>query len=219
MRRNEPLLLLPVVLAGCTVDVFLSAIPKDPDVGDTTVASVADTDVEDSGADTDAPADTPPPADTDVAPTSCAPTDWVPASFTFPPDDLSCSGTQLMRFDPPQGLWVGLVSCGGTAARIYLSASAAGPFLPALDGAGNGQDHCELVDPSFTIPMEDDITSGGCTVCATSPRLSLEGVAGWYRLFFGEPFNYVGSTAPALYQTSRIDCAYGPIVCVPTTAP
>jgi hypothetical protein len=30
---------------------------------------------------------------------------------------------------------------------------------------GHGQDHCELVNPAFTIPNED-ITSGGCTSCS-----------------------------------------------------
>jgi hypothetical protein len=101
---------------------------------------------------------------------------------------------------------VGLVSCGGTELRVYLSAAESGPYLPALDVAGHGQDHCQLVDPTFTIPNEDDITSGGCATCATSTNLPLEGVPGWYRAFYGEPFTYVERTGEWSWQTSRLDC-------------
>ncbi len=177
------------------------------DLGDT--AEQDDSDTTAGAPDTDA-------ADTD-APSgqTCTPDEWVASNFSVPPDALSCSGTQIVRFDAVQGLWVGLVHCGGTAMRIYLSANETGPYLPALDVAGNGQDHCELIDPNFTIPNEDDITSGGCTACATSINLPLEGVSGWYRAFFGEAFVYVDTTGAWSWQTSRIDCATDPAVCVP----
>lgn len=195
---------LLVLASGCATDFTLSeqldaAEPSD----DTAFAVVLDEDRDTGAADTGAP-----PADTGATTTEsgCVDGTWSRATFTFPPDDLSCAGDQVIRFDADQGLWVGLVSCGGTELRVYLSAAESGPYLPALDVAGHGQDHCQLVDPTFTIPNEDDITSGGCATCATSTNLPLEGVPGWYRAFYGEPFTYVERTGEWSWQTSRLDC-------------
>lgn len=216
------LMFVPLLLAGCTIEVGIGDPPPTPDADAATAADDSDTEQLAAG-DTDAatdsaiPVDTAPPADTDALPvTTCAPSDWVPSTFSFPPDALSCAGTQLVHFDATQGLWVGLVHCGGTAFRLYLSAAEAGPYLPALDLAGHGQDHCELIDPGFTIPNEDDITSGGCSACATSTNLPLEGVAGWARATFGTAFTYVASTGAWSWQTSRLDCDTDPLVCIPS---
>lgn len=220
------LLCIPILSAACALDLNVGAATSSPDLagaddalaGHLVVVQSDDTDADDTGGDEQGvdPADTDEAADTDSpSGQTCTPDEWVASSFSFPPDALSCGGAQLVRFDVNQGLWVGLVHCGGTAMRVYLSAAEAGPYLPALDLAGHGQDHCELIDPTFTLPNEDDITSGGCTSCATSTNLPLEGVSGWARAFLGEAFTYVDTTGPWSWQTSRIDCATDPAVCVP----
>jgi hypothetical protein len=220
------LLCIPLLTAACAVDLNVGDATTNPDgtgrddalAGNLGVLAADDTDVDDTALDDDDgdPAEDTDAEDTDApAPQTCTPDEWVSSTFSFPPDALSCSGAQVVRFDATQGLWVGLVHCGGTAMRVYLSAAEAGPYLPALDVAGHGQDHCELIDPAFTIPNEDDITSGGCSGCATSTNLPLEGVSGWYRAFFGEAFTYVDTTGAWSWQTSRIDCATDPAVCVP----
>ena len=72
--------------------------------------------------------------------------------------------------------------------KIYLSTASTGIFYEVGDYAGNGQDHCGLVNPAFRIPNEDDITSGGCPRCAIdslhvfSPPV---GSQGWSRATFG----------------------------------
>jgi hypothetical protein len=174
--------------------------------------------VADSAVDTDVLVDT----DTDVAldtavdtGTPCPPAFFRPTPFAFPPDALSCNGPQFIRFDRTQNLFVGITSCGGTSLRIYLSRQPQGPFVPALDVAGHGQDHCELIDPNFRIVNEDDITSGGCTRCGTSINLPIENAPGWARAFFGDPFTFVPQTGPWSWQTSQIDCAVVPQTCVP----
>jgi hypothetical protein len=50
--------------------------------------------------------------------------------------------------------------------KLHLSATRDGSVLEIADDAGYGQDHCELVNPAFTIPDEDDIQSGGSTDCS-----------------------------------------------------
>jgi hypothetical protein len=88
------------------------------------------------------------------------------------------------------GLWVGLVSCGA-GYRFYLSEEAGGPYLPAADGAGHGQDLCELVNPAFVLPNGE--------------------VYG--RSAFGEPFTRTEAPASGNYQSSVIACGVGPVEC------
>lgn len=79
-------------------------------------------------------------------------------------------------------------------------------FLDIADFAGHGQDHCELVDPAFTIPDEDDITSGGCTSCSVGDLIDLEGPPVYARARFGEPFERVTSTFWADLTTNVYSC-------------
>ncbi|MEN9784930.1 MAG: hypothetical protein RLZZ299_194 [Pseudomonadota bacterium] len=182
------------------------------DAGDAPPDDTRDTPADDAGGappdDTrdagDAPAEDPLPADG-----TCLPDGFAPAAFEVPQDGMSCDGPGSIRYDARQGLWVGIVACAPGTFRFYLSRDAAGPYLPAMDVAGHGQDHCELVDPGFTLGNEDDITSGSCPDCATGWNLPLEGVAGWYRAFLGEPFQYVDATGPWSYQVSQVTCGCG----------
>lgn len=151
-----------------------------------------------------------PPPDGPTGPDgTCLPDGFTPSAFEVPQDAMSCDGARSVRYDARQGLWVGIVACAPGTWRFYLSDGADGPFLPAMDVAGHGQDHCELVDPGFTLGNEDDITSGSCPTCAIGWNLPLEGVAGWYRGFLGEPFRYVAETGPWSYQVSQVTCGCG----------
>jgi hypothetical protein len=151
---------------------------------------------------TDTPATEP---DTGVATAVCA-ADLAPAEFSFPDDALACDGPQFVRYVEEQELWVGIVGCGDGAVRFYLAAAPEGPFLPALDVAGHGQDACELIRPGFFLPEGDDITSGGCADCSIGMNLPLEGVAGYSRAASGERYTFVAETGPWSYQVGRVNC-------------
>ncbi len=154
------------------------------------------------------------------APSACL--DWEPAVLDRAPefiaetfgsaDEMACDGPSFRRFDASYGLWVGLVSCG-VGYRFYLSESQEGPFLPAADGGGHGQDLCELVDPSFTITNDDDIQSGGCTACSIGRNYSFVAGEVFGRSTIGQPFSRAEAPAWGNYQSSVITCATGPLEC------
>jgi hypothetical protein len=127
-------------------------------------------------------------------------------------EEMTCAGASFRRYDVRFGLWVGLVSCGA-GYRFYLSETVEGPYLPAADGGGHGQDLCELVDPSFSIPIDSDITSGGCTTCAISRNYSFVAGEVFWRTAFGEPFRRAEAAAWGNYQSAVIQCASGPVEC------
>jgi hypothetical protein len=87
--------------------------------------------------------------------------------------------------------------------------------VQATDLAGHGQDHCELIQPGFQLPNEDDITSGGCLACATSYNLPIENVPAYGRAFLGDSFQLYRPTGFWSWQTSQIDCDTPIVPCVP----
>jgi hypothetical protein len=112
---------------------------------------------------------------------------WQPAAIGV---DAMCprAGGAWQRFDPRQGLWIGVVECAGPMGfRFFLKDPAFGDWRPATDGAGHSQDICELVDPTFRIPDEDDITSGGCASCTAGGLVFSRGPV-YARYRFGECF-------------------------------
>lgn len=143
---------------------------------------------------------------------------WQANSFALYPDEQTCLGDQWVRYDEGLRLWVGLTTCSANETRIYLSATAEGPFAAAADTAGHGQDHCELVNAAFTLTNEDDITSGGCADCATGPNLPLEGLPAFARANLGEPFAFVENTPEWSHQVSRLSCGVQ-LACGATTPP
>lgn len=151
----------------------------------------------------------------DTGDSGCGPNAWAVASFAFPQDALSCSGPQLVRYDATAGLWVGVVGCAQGFLRIYLAPSASGPFVQATDLAGHGQDHCALIVPGWTLPNEDDITSGGCATCATSVNLPIEGAPTYARAFLGQPWTFYPTSGAWSWQTSRLFCGDVPAACGP----
>jgi len=135
-----------------------------------------------------------------------SPMQWKKYSFSFPQDVLSCKGEQLVRFSEKYKLYTGLTLCNETDEfRLYISRDLDGEYLPATDTGGHGQDHCELVNPTFTLPNTDNINSGGCKSCATSRNLPLEHMDVWARSNIGKPFKQVRSGTWS-YQTSRLKC-------------
>jgi hypothetical protein len=127
-------------------------------------------------------------------------------------EEMDCDGPSFRRFDARYGLWLGLVSCG-SGYRFFLSETADGPYLPAADYGGHGQDLCELVDPSFSIPNEDDITSGGCSACAISTNYSFIAGEVFARGAFGQPFARTEAPSWGSHQSAVIRCASGPVEC------
>jgi len=150
------------------------------------------------------PGDTTPEADVAPVPPARGPFSWQATKFDYPRDAQSCDGPQFVRIDE-RGV-VGVVACGEGAFRVYLTQDPLKSFIPVADMAGHGQDHCELLNPDFTISNEDDITSGGCAKCSTGVDLPLEGVTVYGRSNFGEPFELVKHTPEWSYQVSRLNC-------------
>jgi hypothetical protein len=128
-------------------------------------------------------------------------------------DAMDCTGDSFKRFDARYGLWVGLTSCGDGGYRFFLSESAEGPFLPATDSSGHGQDFCELVNPEFTIVNGDDIQSGGCTDCSIGFNYSFVRGEVFVRSAFGERFVRTEAIDWGPYQSSVIRCGAGPLEC------
>jgi len=114
---------------------------------------------------------------------------WESLTFTSSAATTPCTGARWVKYLSKYSKWVGVILCTGTRYKIFLSDAKSGTYHQVGDYAGNGQDHCELVNPSFTITNEDDVKSGGCTTCNLGPMLNPAGSeAGWSRSKFGDPF-------------------------------
>lgn len=112
-----------------------------------------------------------------------------------------------MRHDDKYNAWVGAIQCGDAAHyKLCMSGKHDGAFLEIADFAGHGQDHCELVNPGFTLPDEDNITSGGCTTCALGDLIDIDGQPVYARAKFREPFKQVTSRQWADLTTNVYAC-------------
>jgi len=101
-----------------------------------------------------------------------------------------------VTFNEAYKMWVGAELCTASSYKLYLGASKGGVFYPISDGGGHGQDHCELVNPTFTLPNDDDITSGTCKDCSVDPYplWTWPGAKGNYtRSHTDEPFTFEAS--------------------------
>ena len=99
-------------------------------------------------------------------PAGAPPTAWEPYQFSSFAANTPCNGARYVRYMDEYALWVGAVLCTPTRYKLYLSTTKDGTYYQMGDYAGNGQDHCEMVNDAFTIPNEDDVMSGGCAACA-----------------------------------------------------
>lgn len=131
---------------------------------------------------------------------------WQPGDFlTLTPP--GCTGARFVRHDARYGAYVGAILCGApNRYKLYMSRARDARFLEIADYAGHGQDHCELVNPAFTIPDEDDITSGGCTSCAVGDLVDIQGVPVYARATFGQQFERVASRFWADLTTTFYSC-------------
>ncbi|PTL75159.1 hypothetical protein DAT35_56195 [Vitiosangium sp. GDMCC 1.1324] len=120
-------------------------------------------------------------------------TEWRTYTFKTYGSVRYCSGDRYVRYVPKYNKWVGAELCESNRYKLYMSSSETGTYYEIADYAGHGQDHCELVNSQFTLPNEDDITSGGCTTCALGNLLDPIGVPVYARGYFGEAFNLVTS--------------------------
>jgi hypothetical protein len=119
----------------------------------------------------------------------------------------ACTGERFIRRDDHYGVWVGAILCGSSRSyKLYMSQTRDDPFLEIADYAGHGQDHCELVNPAFTIPDEDDIQSGGCSDCSLGSLVDPVGVPVYARAKFGQPFERVISQVWADLTTTFYSC-------------
>lgn len=119
---------------------------------------------------------------------------WQAFSFQTEKDAYSkcVGGKKYVRPSQKYGVWVGVELCTPSMYKIYLGYSRKDVFYEVADNAGNGQDHCELVNPKFTIPNEDDITSA-CKTCDIDNSTYSAADSGRYvfeRGFFGGPFRF-----------------------------
>ena len=135
---------------------------------------------------------------------------WTKKAFVYDRAQSSCQGGErFVRKSERYGKWVGVELCSATRYKIFLGETLDGTFHEIGDFAGHGQDHCELVNPDFTIPNEDDITSGGCPSCDVE-------MAGWDRPgdvpvysrgYFGEAFELHQSWPQySLYTSLWYEC-------------
>jgi hypothetical protein len=85
------------------------------------------------------------------------------------------------------GRWVGVSLCTGSRYNILLGTSREGPFYMIGDSFGRGEDHCELLVPSFKLPVGTDITSG-CPSCWIDRALVMQSVPMYHRIGLGERF-------------------------------
>lgn len=138
-------------------------------------------------------------------------TTWTAKPFTSASTvQTPCQGARYVRFLPAYAKWVGVALCSPTRYKLFLADGPDDTFREIGDYAGHGQDHCELVNPGFSIPDEDDITSGGCTHCSLDGAHVFDppvGSQGWSRARFGEPFRFEPSWPEFnLYTAQWYEC-------------
>lgn len=111
--------------------------------------------------------------------------------------DERCTGQSFILDQTAKyGLFVKVVLCSHTRYDLFLGPTAQGPFSKIGDLTNGGQDHCELVNPAFTLGNEADIKSGSCPTCdlGHGGRARLHpndwGTTLYYRALYGDPFSY-----------------------------
>ena len=157
------------------------------------------------GASTTTPGKPPPTPGKPLAPSEIV---FKKVAFKYDRSHSACKGGDLwVQQVPPYG-WVGLELCSATRYKIYLGESLDSMFHEIGDFAGHGQDHCELVNPKFRIPNEDDITSGGCNDCNVQmgPWEDPGPVPVYTRANFGEAFKLQKWPDHNLYTSVWYEC-------------
>lgn len=134
---------------------------------------------------------------------------WTPYAFTYDRAESDCTGGErYIRYNATYEKWVGAELCSATRYKLFLGETKDGVFHEIGDSAGNGQDHCELANPNFTIPNEDDITSGTCKTCASQMGdwESPGPVPVYVRENFGQPFDLISWPQYNIYTSRWYEC-------------
>ncbi len=153
------------------------------------------------------PPDAPPPPQPEEPPPSTPPDRWIAHDFETLGTTGECAGERFVRYVPAYDRWVGAILCGSPERyKLYMSERQDDVYLEIADYAGHGQDHCELVNLEFTLPDEDDITSGGCATCKLGGLIDPIGVPVYARAGYGEPFVLTTSVDWADLSTPWYEC-------------
>ncbi len=199
--------LLCLVLASCAPG-SMENVPPDEDGGSTVDAATGETgylppDPEFPKQDAAPPKpDSAPPAPDLPRPDTKAPS--VYGSACAKP----CGGSTRVMHNAKYGKWIKVVRCSPQRYDLLMGSTKAGPFYKIGDGGGHGQDHCELVNPSFTITNDDTITSGSCKSCKVKGVGNVQGLSGlkgssvYHRSSFGKPFKLTPVSATVGIHTS-----------------
>lgn len=142
-------------------------------------------------------------------PAGMPPTAWEAFAFSSYAATTPCAGARYVRYMDEYSLWVGAVLCTPTRYKLFLGAAKDGTFYQMGDYAGNGQDHCEMVNDVFSIPNEDDVQSGGCGACQLGPLIFSDVNNGpvYSRATFGTCFDYEASWPQFnLYSVEWYEC-------------
>jgi hypothetical protein len=123
---------------------------------------------------------------------------WIAAPVA-PTTGSGCSDASYVSFNEEYQKWIAIILCTPVRYKVLMAVTKEGPYLDIGDLGGSGQDQCELVNPEFTLPDEDDIKSGGCATCQLGP------------------FRNPGDTQPGPpgWSRSRLDESFVPVVAWP----
>ncbi len=143
-----------------------------------------------------------------VTPTgSAVPASWEANAFSVYKINSVCTGDKFVGYSSKYAMWVGAQLCGSSDKyKLYMSTSKTGVYYQIADYGGHGQDHCELINSSFTIPNDDDITSGTCKNCAVGNLVDVQNEPVFARSKLGETFKQVDSTYWADLTTDYYKC-------------
>jgi hypothetical protein len=132
---------------------------------------------------------------------------WESYPFDAAKSNTPCTGERYVTYAQKYAKWVGVVLCDPNRYKIFLGESKEGTFYEIGDLNGSGQDHCELVNPDFTIPNDDDIKSGGCSACEVAGGWEAPLIGqGYARAYFGEPFTFDPAIHPQSFTSTWYEC-------------
>lgn len=143
-------------------------------------------------------------------PSCVAPADgWQQREFAHDTATSGCAGGKsYVKFSSEYQLWIGAELCSATDYKLYLAQDPNGRFDAIADGGGHGQDHCELVNDGFTLPNDDEITSGTCSECSVeSLSFVYPGpISVWTRYAIDTPFSHEEVWPAQHYTSSSYHC-------------
>lgn len=130
----------------------------------------------------------------------------------YPTCQTSCTGATHVLYSAKVNKWVQVVLCSPQRYDIFVGEQQGGPFYKVGDTAGHGQDHCELVNPSFTLTHEDNVDSGNCPTCAVQHAGSVQGIPWlwntpmYWRANLGEPLTFGTAQKSSIHTSCWYEC-------------